>query len=177
MSRIGINPVKVPSGAEVNIEGRQVRAKGPKGELAFAMTDDVDAVLEDGRVVVKPLNDSKRARQMWATTRTLINNLVVGVTEGYSMTLQVNGVGYRAQMQGQDLVLNLGLSHEVRYPTPEGIQIEVDKQNSITIRGIDKQRVGQVAAEIIHKRPPEPYKGKGIKLEGTQLLLKEGKKK
>jgi len=177
MSRIGIHPVVVPDGVHVAIDGRKVTAKGKLGELSMTMVDDVAVAMDDGRITVQPKTERRFARDMWATTRTQINNLVVGVSQGFSKNLEINGVGYRAQVQGRDLVLQLGFSHEVRYPIPQGIEIKCERPTAIAISGADKQRVGQVAAEIRAFRPPEPYKGKGVKYESETLLRKEGKKK
>jgi len=177
MSRIGKHPVAVPAGVDVRVEGQTVTAKGKLGSLSLTLVDDILAKLEDGKVVVQPANDGKRARQMWATSRTLVNNMVKGVAEGYTVNLEINGVGYRAAVQGKELVMQLGFSHDVKYPIPEGISIKCDKPTSISISGFDKQKVGQVAAEIRGWKKPEPYKGKGIKYETETILRKEGKKK
>lgn len=177
MSRVGNNPVEVPSGVELAINGRLVTAKGKLGQLSYEMTDTVSAVVEDGRVVVKPVDQSKTARSMWGTTRARIQNMVSGVVEGFSKQLDIVGVGYRASVQGQTLILQLGYSHDINFPIPEGITIKCEKPTSITISGADKQRVGQVAAEIRGFRKPEPYKGKGIKYADEIILRKEGKKK
>lgn len=177
MSRVGKHPVEVPSGVTVDIDGVVVSAKGKLGELSARLTDDVEITREDNLVWVKPRSNSKQARQMWGTARATIANLVTGVTQGFTRNLDINGVGYRAQVQGKDLVLQLGFSHEVRYPMPEGIKIEAPEQNKIIISGADKQKVGQVASEIRGYRPPEPYKGKGVKYAEEQILRKEGKKK
>lgn len=177
MSRIGKYPVPIPGGVTVDVKGQTVRAKGKLGELSFVVHDDVTVALEDGKVRLLPRLETRQARMIWPTMRTRVNNLIRGVSEGYRQDLEITGVGYRANLQGKDLVLSLGYSHEVRYPVPEGIKIEVEKQTAIAISGIDKQKVGQVAAEIISYRPPEPYKGKGIKRKGQRILRKEGKKK
>lgn len=177
MSRIGKHPVPVPAGVDVQVDGQTVTAKGKLGQLSMTVVDDVAASKEGDVVVVKPRTDSKRARMMWATTRTLVNNMVVGVSQGYTVNLEINGVGYRAAVQGKELVLQLGYSHEVKYPVPEGIAIKTEKPTAISVSGFDKQKVGQVAAEIRSFRGPEPYKGKGIKYETEVLLRKEGKKK
>lgn len=177
MSRIGKYPVPVPGGVTVDVKGQTVRAKGKLGELSFVVHDDVSVALEDGKVRLLPRLETRQARMIWPTMRTRVNNLIRGVSEGYRQDLEITGVGYRANLQGKDLVLALGYSHEVRYPVPEGIKIEVEKQTAIAISGIDKQKVGQVAAEIMSYRPPEPYKGKGIKRKGQRILRKEGKKK
>lgn len=177
MSRVGKNPVEVPSDVELAINGRLVTAKGKLGQLSYEMTDTVSAVLEDGRVVVKPADESKAAQAMWGTARSRIQNMVSGVAEGFSKQLEIVGVGYRAAVQGQTLNLQLGYSHDINYPIPEGISIKCEKPTSITVSGADKQRVGQVAAEIRGFRKPEPYKGKGIKYADETILRKEGKKK
>ncbi len=182
MSRIGKNPVPVPEGVTVEVTGQEVTAKGKLGQLAMEIHDEVSVALEDredGRKQVRlaPRTNSKLSKTLWPTSRSLVRNIVEGVNTGYSQTLEIVGVGYRANLQGQDLLLSLGYSHEVRYHVPEGIKIEVDKQTIVKISGIDKQKVGQVAAEIASWRPPEPYKGKGIRYQGRQILRKEGKKK
>lgn len=186
MSRIGKYPVEIPEGVEVQVEGQQVRAKGKLGELSLTIHDEVVVALEeaandDGKtskvVRLSPKSESPISLQIWPTMRTLVNNIVVGVSEGYTKKLEIQGVGYRANLQGNDLVLALGFSHEVRYPVPEGIKIEVEKQVNISISGIDKQRVGQVAAEIRAYKKPEPYKGKGIRYADEYVVRKEGKKK
>jgi len=177
MSRIGKNPVEVPEGVDVAIVGQQVTAKGKRGELSFTLSDDVDITQEANQVVIKPRGTSIRARKMWGTARAVINNLVIGVSEGFVRDLEINGVGYRAQVQGSELIMQLGFSHEVRHKVPEGITIKCPDQTHITIEGADKQRVGQTAAEIRSYRPPEPYKGKGIKYANEYVRRKEGKKK
>ena len=177
MSRIGINPINVPDGVTVSIEGAIVTAKGKMGELTAQLTDDVVVVQDGGEIKVSPREGAARAKQMWGMSRTVINNLVVGVAEGFTKKLEINGVGYRAALQGKDLVLQLGFSHEIRYPTPQGIEIKCPDQTHVEISGADKQKVGQVAAEIRSYRPPEPYKGKGVKYEGEYIFRKEGKKK
>lgn len=177
MSRIGKYPVTVPSGVTVELNGNVVTAKGKLGELSVTLTDDVKVEQADGSVTVTPLAQHKRARQMWGTARSLIDGLVTGVSEGFTRKLEITGVGYRAQVQGKDVVLQLGFSHEVRYPIPAGIKIEAPDQNNLLISGADKQRVGQVAAEIRAYRPPEPYKGKGVRYSNEYILRKEGKKK
>ena len=177
MSRIGNNPVEVPEGVDIAIAGQQVTAKGKLGELSQTFTDDVDITHDGNQVIIKPRGNSMRARKMWGTARSVIDNLVVGVSEGFKRNLEVNGVGYRAQIQGSDLVMQLGFSHEVRHSIPEGVKITCPDQNHITVEGADKQKVGQTAAEIRAYRPPEPYKGKGIKYEDEYILRKEGKKK
>ncbi|HEX7007171.1 MAG TPA: 50S ribosomal protein L6 [Alphaproteobacteria bacterium] len=177
MSRVGKNPVVVPAGVEVKIDGTSVRAKGSKGEQVATFTDDVALELADGKLTVKPTNDSKQARMMWGTARNTIRNMVQGVSEGFKRELEINGVGYRANVEGRTLVLQLGYSHDVRYPMPQGIDIKVEQQRTILVSGADKRLVGQVAAEIRSFRPPEPYKGKGIKYKDETILRKEGKKK
>ena len=177
MSRVGSNPVKLPDGVTIEYAGNVVTAKGKLGALSVTLTDDVKVEQADGAVTVIPLAKHKRARQMWGTARSLIDGIVVGVSEGYTRRLDITGVGYRAAVQGKDVVLQLGFSHEVRYPIPEGIKIEAPEQTQLMISGSDKQRVGQVAAEIRAFRPPEPYKGKGVRYSDEYILRKEGKKK
>ncbi|MCK5934754.1 LSU ribosomal protein L6P [Fulvimarina manganoxydans] len=177
MSRIGKKPVAVPEGVTATVEGQTVKAKGPKGELAFVVNDEVLVKMEDGSIKVDPRDQSKEARSKWGMSRTMILNILDGVKTGFEKKLEINGVGYRAAMQGKNLQLSLGFSHEVVYQTPEGIQIQVPKPTEIVVSGIDKQRVGQVAAEIREYRPPEPYKGKGVKYAAEKIVRKEGKKK
>jgi large subunit ribosomal protein L6 len=177
MSRIGKRPVAVPSGITANVAGQTVKVKGPKGTLEVVLHDDVSVKLDDGRIKIDPRNETKRARAMWGTSRTLVNNLVAGVTKGFERKLEINGVGYRAAVQGKNLQLALGYSHDVVYPIPEGITIATPKPVEIVISGIDRQKVGQVAAEIREFRPPEPYKGKGVKYANERIFRKEGKKK
>lgn len=177
MSRIGIMPVTIPQGVTLDIAGRIVTAKGKLGTLALDVGDDVTVKRENEAVTIEAKNESKRARMAWGTARAQINNIVRGVSAGFNENLEINGVGYRAQLAGKELVLTLGYSHEIRYPIPEGITIKVEKPTAIAISGADKQRVGQVAAEIRAMRPPEPYKGKGIKYANEYILRKEGKKK
>lgn len=177
MSRIGKHPVPVPQGVDVQVSGQKVTAKGKLGTLSMTVVDDITATLEDGKITVKPRNETRRARTMWATTRTLVNNMVTGVSQGFTVNLEINGVGYRAAVQGNELVLQLGYSHEVKYPIPDGITIKTERPTAIAVSGADRQQVGQVAAEIRSFRKPEPYKGKGIKYETETLLRKEGKKK
>jgi len=177
MSRIGKNPVQIPDGVTVEVAGQTVTAKGKLGELSASFTDDVVISMNDNTVKVDPREGASRSKQMWGMARSVINNLVVGVSEGFSKKLEVNGVGYRAQVQGKDLVLQLGYSHEIRYPVPQGITINCPDQTTIDISGADKQKVGQVASEIRGYRPPEPYKGKGVKYSDEYILRKEGKKK
>jgi large subunit ribosomal protein L6 len=177
MSRIGKKPVPVPKGVTVKVEDRTVSVKGPKGELKLRLVPEVDASVGDTGIAVAPRELTDRARAMWGMQRTLLNNLVRGVTEGFSEKLEISGVGYRAALQGNSLQLQLGLSHEVLYPIPQGIQIVCEKPTQITINGVDKQLVGQVASEIRSYRPPEPYKGKGVKYASERIRRKEGKKK
>ena len=177
MSRIGKHPVPVPDGVTVEISGRQITAKGKLGELHVTLMEEVEVKRDGDQIVVRPRDDSDRAQQMWGTARSVVNNLVTGVAEGFTRGLEINGVGYRAQVQGKDLVLQLGFSHEVRYPVPEGITVQCPDQTHIAVSGADKQRVGQTAAEIRAFRPPEPYKGKGIKYADEYIMRKEGKKK
>jgi len=177
MSRVGLAPVEIPKGVTIEFAGRTMTAKGKVGTLSLVFADEVEPKLEDGKLVVTPLSETLAARKLWGTMRALAQNVVKGVSEGYRRELQINGVGYRAQLQGKALVLQLGYSHEVRYPIPEGIKIECPTQTEINISGADKQLVGSVAAEIRSFRPPEPYKGKGIKYKDETVLRKEGKKK
>jgi large subunit ribosomal protein L6 len=180
MSRIGKKPVAVPSGVQASLAGQTVKVKGPKGELSLTLVDDVKAQQTAEGIELSPVDDSKRARAMWGMSRTLVDNMMKGVTAGYTETLEINGVGYRAAMKGKDLQLLVGLSHDVIYPIPQGITIQLDgpkKDSVIVITGIDKQKVGQVAAEIRSYRKPEPYQGKGVKYRGEFILRKEGKKK
>jgi large subunit ribosomal protein L6 len=177
MSRIGKKPVAVPAGVTAAIEGKTLSVKGPKGTLSIALADEVSYAVEDGSISVQPINDTKRSRSFWGMQRTLVQNLITGVTEGYTKTLQITGVGYRANVQGKNLKLQLGYSHDVDFAIPEGITIATPDQTTVNISGIDKQQVGQVAAEIRRWRKPEPYKGKGIKYAGEYIFRKEGKKK
>ena len=177
MSRIGKKPVTIPSGVTATIDGGQLSVKGPKGTLAMPLADEVTYSVEDSGVSVMPANDTKRARSFWGMQRTLVQNLVTGVTEGYTKVLEITGVGYRAQAQGKTLKLQLGYSHDVDFAVPEGIEIKTPDNTTVEISGIDKQKVGQVAAEIRRWRKPEPYKGKGIKYRGEYIFRKEGKKK
>ena len=177
MSRIGKKPVTIPSGVTANIEGAVLSVKGPKGTLAMPLRDEISYVLEDGGIAVNPANETKRARAFWGMQRTLVQNLVTGVTEGFSKQLQITGVGYRANAQGKKLKLQLGYSHDVDMDVPEGITVATPDQTTVNITGIDKQQVGQFAAEIRRWRKPEPYKGKGIKYQGEYVFRKEGKKK
>ena len=177
MSRVGKYPVAIPQGVQVTLQGRTLVAKGRLGELKLPLTDDVEVEVADNQVAVKPRRDDRRSRTMWGTTRSLVNGMVTGVSAGFAKNMEINGTGYRAAVQGKDLVLNLGYSHEVRYPIPEGIKITCERPTAVRVEGADKQRVGQVAAEIRALRAHEPYKGKGIKYENEQILRKEGKKK
>ncbi len=177
MSRIGQKPVVLPDGVQVELTGREVQAKGPKGELALRLADEVDAKMEDGAVVVLPRGNSKRARAMWGMQRSLVNNMVTGVSQGFSIELEIVGVGYRAAVEGSVLNLQLGYSHEIHHGIPEGIEIACERPTAIKVSGVDRQKVGQVAAEIRAYRKPEPYKGKGIRYLGEHVFRKEGKKK
>jgi large subunit ribosomal protein L6 len=177
MSRIGKKPVVVPSGITANVEGQTVKIKGPKGALQVVLHDDVSVKLDGGQIKVDPRSETKRARSQWGTSRTLIANLIAGVTKGFEQRLEINGVGYRAAVQGKNLQIALGYSHDIVYPIPEGITIATPRPVEIVISGMDRQKVGQVAAEIRDYRPPEPYKGKGIKYAGERIFRKEGKKK
>jgi large subunit ribosomal protein L6 len=177
MSRIGKKPVAVPGGVTAAVNGQEVKIKGPKGELKHVLADAVVAKLDKGGIDIGLREDTKEARAMWGMSRTLVANLIAGVTEGFSKKLEISGVGYRASVQGSNLQLQLGYSHDIAYPIPQGIQIVCPKPTEIVVTGIDKQKVGQVAAEIRRFRSPEPYKGKGIKYAGEFILRKEGKKK
>jgi len=177
MSRIGKQPVALPSGVSAEVRGQTVEVKGPKGTRSWTATDDVTIAMDDGAITVKPRGESKRARQQWGMSRTNIANLVHGVSQGFKKELEIQGVGYRAQMQGTTLKLNLGLSHEVEFPVPEGVTVTCPKQTEIVIEGANEQHVGQVAANIRDWRRPEPYKGKGIRYKGEFIFRKEGKKK
>ncbi|MEM7752053.1 MAG: 50S ribosomal protein L6 [Pseudomonadota bacterium] len=177
MSRIGKKPVELPSGVEANVSGQTVTVKGPKGSRTFTATDDVTLKVDDGNVIVEPRGKSKRARQQWGMSRTQVQNLVTGVTDGFKKELEINGVGYRAQAQGNKVTLNLGLSHDVIFDVPEGVTVTTPKNTEIVIEGNDQQLVGQVAANIREWRKPEPYKGKGIKYKDEYIFRKEGKKK
>ncbi len=177
MSRIGNKAVAIPSGVTANVEGQTVKVKGPKGAMQVVLHDDVVVVMDKGAVKLDPRSESKRARSMWGTSRTLVANLVAGVTKGFEEKLEITGVGFRAAVQGRSLNLQLGFSHDVNFPIPEGITIATPKPTEIVVTGIDKQKVGQVAAEIRGFRPPEPYKGKGVKYAGEYIFRKEGKKK
>jgi large subunit ribosomal protein L6 len=177
MSRIGKKAVPVPSGVTASVEGQTVTMKGPKGALQYVVPDDIVVKMENGAIKVDPRHDTKRARAMWGTSRTLVSNLVTGVTKGFETKLEITGVGYRAAVQGKNLQVQLGFSHDVVYPIPDGIAIVAPKPTEIVVSGVDKQRVGQVAAEIRAFRPPEPYKGKGVRYAGEFIFRKEGKKK
>ena len=177
MSRIGKKPVQVPSGVTANVDGQTVTAKGPKGELTFVANDEVSVALEDGAVSVQPRDNSKDARSKWGMARTMIQNIMTGVSTGYERKLEINGVGYRAQMQGSNIQLALGFSHDVVYEVPQGVSAACPKPTEIVLNGIDKQQLGQVAAEIRAFRSPEPYKGKGVKYAEERIVRKEGKKK
>jgi large subunit ribosomal protein L6 len=177
MSRIGKNPVPIPQGVEVNIAGAVFTAKGKLGTLTLNLTGEVTTTVEDGKVLVTPNSDSKRARTLWGTTRAIVSNMVTGVSKGFQRNLEINGVGYRAAVQGKNLNLQLGYSHDIQFPIPNDVKIVCEKPTSIQITGADKQRVGQVAAVIRGFRKPEPYKGKGIKYSDETIRRKEGKKK
>ena len=177
MSRIGKVPVALPAGVTATAEGSQLSVKGPKGTLSMAMVDHISYGIEDGRIVVRPANDSKQARAFWGMHRTLVQNLVTGVTEGFTKVLEITGVGYRAAAQGRNLRLQLGYSHDVNVAVPEGIEVKTPDATTVEISGMDAQKVGQLAAEIRRWRKPEPYKGKGIKYRGEYIFRKEGKKK
>ena len=177
MSRIGKKPVTIPSGVTADIANGVLSVKGPKGSLSLTMRDEISYTLEGDTITVKPANATKAARAFWGMQRTLVDNLVTGVTQGYTKVLEITGVGYRANSQGKNLKLQLGYSHDVDFAIPEGIEIKTPDNTTVEISGIDKQKVGQVAAEIRRWRKPEPYKGKGIKYRGEFVFRKEGKKK
>jgi large subunit ribosomal protein L6 len=177
MSRIGKYPVEVPSGVEVELSGQTLTAKGSLGTLRLVVSNEVTAAIADGTVTIAPKSETKHSRAMWGTTRALVNNMVTGVSKGFSVTLEINGVGYRAAVQGSTLNLQLGYSHDIAFPIPSDVRITCERPTIITLSGADRQRVGQVAAEIRAYRPPEPYKGKGIKYAGEIVRRKEGKKK
>jgi large subunit ribosomal protein L6 len=177
MSRIGKKPVAVPSGITASVEGQTVKVKGPKGALSAVLPDEVAVKLDGGQIKVDPRSETKRARSQWGTSRTLVANLIAGVSKGFEQRLEINGVGYRAAVQGKNLQIALGYSHDVVYPIPEGITIATPRPVEIIVSGSDRQKVGQVAAEIREFRPPEPYKGKGIKYADERIFRKEGKKK
>jgi large subunit ribosomal protein L6 len=177
MSRIGKNPVAIPSGVQVELSGQRLTAKGRLGTLSLAVHSEVTATVADGAVTIAPTSESKRARALWGTTRALVNNMITGVATGFTKNLEINGVGYRAAVQGSALNLQLGYSHDINFPIPSDVKITCERPTAITITGADRQRVGQVAAEIRAFRPPEPYKGKGIKYADETIRRKEGKKK
>jgi len=177
MSRIGKKPVAIPGGVTANIDNGTLTVKGPKGTLSMGLSDLIDYKVEEGQISVSPANDGKRARSFWGMQRTLVANLIEGVTEGFSKTLEISGVGYRAKAQGKTLKLELGFSHDVDLAVPEGLEVKTPDQTTVEVSGIDKQAVGQFAAEIRKWRKPEPYKGKGIKYRGEYIFRKEGKKK
>ncbi|MEO1492509.1 MAG: 50S ribosomal protein L6 [Pseudomonadota bacterium] len=177
MSRIGKRPVEAPNGVEFKVSGQTVEAKGPKGVRSFTATDDVDIALDGASITVKPRGMSKRARQQWGMTRTMIQNLATGVSEGFKKELEINGVGYRAQVQGKTLKLALGYSHDVEFAIPDGVEIKCAKPTEIEVTGIDQQLVGETAAKIREWRKPEPFKGKGVKYKDEYIFRKEGKKK
>ena len=177
MSRVGQMPVTLPEGVEVAIAGREVSARGKLGALSMTLSDQVELTQEDGKLTVAPRGATKRARSMWGTTRSLLQNIVTGVSEGFRVELVINGVGYRAAVEGEELVLQLGYSHEIRHAIPDGISIACERPTQIAVSGIDRQQVGQMAAEIRAYRKPEPYKGKGIRYANEIIVRKEGKKK
>ena len=177
MSRVGKKPVAVPAGVTAKVEGQTVTVKGAKGQLDFTVPDDVEVALVGGEVSVKPRSETKRAQAMWGMSRSMIANLVIGVSAGFERKLEITGVGYKAAVQGKKLVLSLGYSHDIDYPIPEGIEIKAARPTELVISGIDKREVGQIASEIRAYRPPEPYKGKGVKYAGEFIFRKEGKKK
>ena len=177
MSRIGKKPIPVPQGATATVDGQTVRFKGPKGELFFTVPEDIEVKLESGEIKVDPREKTQRARSMWGLSRTMVQNLATGVTSGFERKLEIEGVGYRASVQGKNLVLALGYSHDVTYEIPQGVTITTPKPTEILITGSNKQQVDQVAAEIREWRPPEPYKGKGVRYAGEFIFRKEGKKK
>lgn len=177
MSRVGKYPVEIPAGVQVALQGRQLVATGKLGELRLDLTDHVEATVEGNQVTVAPKGGERQARMMWGTTRALVANMVRGVSQGYTKGMEITGTGYRAAVQGKNLVVNLGFSHDVVYPVPDGITITTPRPTAIVVSGIDKRQVGQVAAEIRSYRPPEPYKGKGVKYENETIRRKEGKKK
>jgi large subunit ribosomal protein L6 len=177
MSRIGKKAVAIPAGVTASVEGQTVKMKGPKGALEFVVPDDIVVKMDNGAIKVDPKSETKRALAMWGTSRTLVSNLIAGVTKGFETRLEITGVGYRATVQGKNLHIALGYSHDITYPIPDGIAIVAPKPTEIVVTGIDKQKVGQVAAEIRGFRPPEPYKGKGVRYAGEYIFRKEGKKK
>ena len=177
MSRIGKKAVPIPTGVQASVEGQTVKVKGPKGALQLVLHDDVTAKVEAGGIKLDPRSETKRARSQWGTSRTLVANLMTGVTKGYEHRLEITGVGFRAAVQGKNLQMQLGFSHDIVYPIPEGITIACPKATEVVVTGIDKQKAGHVAAELRGFRPPEPYKGKGVKYAGEYVFRKEGKKK
>jgi large subunit ribosomal protein L6 len=177
MSRIGKHPVKLPKGVTAKVDGQRVAVKGPKGELSFTAADDIELALNGDEVTVAPRNESRQAAALWGTSRTRVQNLIAGVTKGFEEKLEISGVGFKATLAGKTLTLSVGYSHEINYSVPEGITITVPKATEINISGTDRQKVGQVAAEIRAYRKPEPYQGKGIKYAGEYVHRKEGKKK
>jgi large subunit ribosomal protein L6 len=177
MSRIGKKPVDLPSGVQATISGQKIEVKGPKGTRSFTATDDVTLAVEDNAVTVTPRGKSKRARQQWGMSRTMVQNCVTGVSDGFKKELEIQGVGYRAQLQGNTLKLSLGYSHDVDFEVPQGVTVTVPKNTEVVVEGSDQQLVGQVAANIREWRAPEPYKGKGIRYKGEYIFRKEGKKK
>ncbi|HVY33704.1 MAG TPA: 50S ribosomal protein L6 [Caulobacteraceae bacterium] len=177
MSRIGKKPIAIPSGVTVTLDGQTVAVKGPKGQLAWTVSEEIEITLDNGQLTLAPRNETQRARGMWGLSRTLVDNMVTGVTKGYEEVLELVGVGYRAALKGQALSMQLGFSHDVDIPPPQGITFAVPKQTEVRISGIDKQLVGEIAARIRRIRPPEPYKGKGVRYAGEQVRRKEGKKK
>jgi large subunit ribosomal protein L6 len=177
MSRVGKYPVALPQGVTADVKGQTIAVKGKMGNLTLVAPAEVEVKMAEGKVAVAMREDTKKNRMLWGATRNNINNMVKGVAEGYKTVLEIEGVGFRAAVQGKDLVLQIGFSHEVKYPAPEGITIKAEKPTVISVTGIDKQKVGQVAAEIRNLRKPEPYKGKGIRYQGEKVRRKEGKKK
>lgn len=177
MSRIAKHPIALPAGVEAKLSGKKLAIKGKKGELSMEVDSEIGAEIKDGAVVLRKLSESRQARNMWGTTSSLVRGMIKGVTEGYQKRLLIEGVGFRAQMKGKTLVLQIGFSHDVEFEVPAGIEVKVPKPTEIEISGIDKQKVGQVAAELYLMKRPEPYKGKGINYEGRRILRKEGKKK
>jgi large subunit ribosomal protein L6 len=177
MSRVGQKPIEVPSGVNVALDGPNISVKGAKGELSLTLFDEISATYEDNRIVFTPRDETKRARTMWGLQRSLVDNMVTGVSEGFSINLEIQGVGYRAAVEGRMLRLQLGFSHDIEYPIPDGIDIVCERPTAIAVTGVDRQKVGQVAAEIRAYRKPEPYKGKGVKYADEIVHMKEGKKK
>ncbi len=177
MSRIGKEPVKIPGGVDITIDGLLVTARGKLGEESFRLTDDVVVSQQDGALTVSPANDGKRARTMWGTTRSQLQNIVTGVSEGFTYNLEIQGVGYRAAVQGETLNLQLGYSHDINYPIPDGVSVSVERNVAIEVKGTNKAVIGQFCSEVRAFRPPEPYKGKGVRYRGEYVMRKEGKKK